>query len=132
MLRVTMAPRNEVYILENEKICKFDGFGECIEENVPRTPTITNGMQNLPIFSVLSSGGAVDIAIFENDVMKRYSCSMSSSDIVSTMMTLRGFARMLKRSGMESGVKYNQMIYVFPLGYNFGGLIGTLGLQEAY
>lgn len=132
MLRVTMAPRNEIYILENDKIVKFDGFGEVIDENVPRTPTVTNGMQNLPIFSILSSGNAVDCAIFENDVMKRYSCNMKSSEIVMQMMTIKGFARMLKRAGMQNGIKYNQMIYVFPLGYNFSGLIGTLGLQEVY
>lgn len=131
MIRVTMSGRNEVYILENEKIVKFDGFGEVIDENVPRTPTVTNAMQNLPIFSVLSSGGQVDTAIFENDTMKRYSCGMSASDIVSSLMTLKGFARMLKRTGMSDGIKFNQMIYIFPMGYNFNTLIATLGLQIA-
>ena len=131
MIRVTMAPRNEVYILEDNKIVKFDSFGEVLDENVPRTPAVTNGMQNLPIFSIVSSGNAVDCAVFENDVMTRYTCSMKSSEIAMQMMSIKGFARMLKRSGMAEGVKYNQMIYVFPVGYNFGMLIGALGLQRA-
>lgn len=129
MLRVKMASRNEVYIIDGDNIVKFDSFGECIGENIMRTPDVTNNMQNLPVMSVLSSNGKVEVALFKDDIMTRYDCKLKATDIMAKMMSIRGYARMLKRNGTQETIKFNQLIYIFPAGYNFNTLMSSLNLE---
>ena len=120
MVRVKMMSNGGVALIDNQKVQVFDKFGNCDTSKYDAiTPRYTQGMQNLPVLSVLSSrsvSNQTEIALFNvNDTMEKYVINKSAIDIVSLLQGNRDFVKTLQRSGKENGIRYNQFIIIYPL-----------------
>ena len=71
MVRVKMMPSGEIALIDNQKVQVFDKFGVCDTNKYDALiPRYTQGMQALPVLSVLSSRSVDDqteIALFNVD-----------------------------------------------------------------
>lgn len=132
MIRVKMFPKNELCIIDNAKVYRFNSAGACVEEAVGLLPKYTTGMVELPIISVLASNNTVELACFcENGVeMKRYSVPCDAMECALKVQSCGGFIRMLNRSGRHNDTSFNQLIFVYKEGTCFDNIIKVLDAKE--
>lgn len=116
MIRVKMLALSEVCIIEDLRVMVFDHGGTFkLEEKV--MPKYSDGMIELPIISVLSSGGKCEVAMFhEGGQVTKFDSTLDSMTSALALQSERGFVRMLRRDGKEQGVRFNQLIFVYPNG----------------
>ena len=123
MVRVKMMTNGNVALIDNQKVQVFDKFGNCdMNKYDTITPRYTQGMQNLPVLSVLSSRATdnqTEIALFdEMDRREKIIVNKSAIDIVSLLQGRRDFVKTFQRSGRENGIRFNQYIVIYPKGTN--------------
>lgn len=132
LLKVKIMPKGDICMIDNGKSYVFDRIGSLKLEDAGLLPQYTSGALALPVVSMLSSGNSVELCLFNNNGcdMKRYTTDMASMDCVLKLQMLRKFTRMLKKSGIQDEVRYNQMIYVYPDGTSLDFVVSELCLKE--
>lgn len=132
MIRVKLLPLSETAIIEDGKVYKFDGMGKCESEGAEPIVKYSTGSVSLPIVSVLSSNGLLDVAYFSKDgVMHRLSPNgKSTMEVVSNLQMSRGFLRMLNRTGTENGIKFNQLLFLYPEVVEPHDILMKIGLKD--
>ena len=125
MLRGKFLNNRGTVIIENGVIHLFDlggryiGTDDCIHK-------YSSGMCNFSYISVLSSKGGVDIALFEKDTMRRFSCSLEASKIAMMIQLNGGFLRVLNKP--ESS--HSQIIFLYKEGTDLTPRLKGLDLKE--
>lgn len=133
MIRVKFIQGNEACIIDNGKTYLFDLSGYCKQEDAGLLPKYTDGMQELPILSILSSNGFTDIALCNaNGVdIRRYKTTLDSMTCALTVQKMRGFLRILRRDGKCGDISFNQLLFVYKLGTSFDSILRELQAEEA-
>lgn len=131
MVRVKMMPSGEIALIDNQKVQVFDKFGVCDTNKYDALiPRYTQGMQALPVLSVLSSRSVDDqteIALFNvDDTMEKVIVNKSAVDIVMLLQKRRDFIKTLQRNGKENNIRYNQFIIIYPKGTDLRSKINDL------
>ena len=116
MLRVKMLLNNELAIIDDGKVVIFNNIGKVINEDAELIPKYTNGMLNLPIISILSSNNKVEIALFENDTMKRYMTGVDAMSVAMRIQRNGRVLRLLRRDGKVDDTRYNQLLFLYQEG----------------
>lgn len=125
MLRGKFLSNRGTAIIENGIVRIFDlggryiGIDDCMHKHL-------SGLQNFSYISVLSSKGGVDIALFENDTMKRYSCDSDAGQIVMSVQLNGGLLRILNKPEKD----HNQIIFLYKEGTNLISKLNGLVLKE--
>lgn len=132
MLRVKMLTGNETCIFDDGKTYIFNRAGNCYIEDGGLLPKYTSGMLSLPIISILSSSGKVEIALFENDNMRKFSTNFDSSKCLMGICSKGGHIKMLTRSGKHEDILFNQMILVYPEGTSLSDKISGIEVMEVF
>ena len=133
MIRYKALLNNESCVIDFGKTYIFDSMGNCKKEDAGLTPQLTTGMQELPIISVLSAGerGSCEVLGFQNDSsIKRYTAREDSIYCVTKITGQGGSIRSLRRSGVSDGIKFNQIIFVYPVGVDISSILSKLNLDE--
>lgn len=132
MIRVKILPRNEVAIIENGKVVLFNNVGRCIQEDAGFVGKYMTGSLDLPIISLLSSNGVLDVAMFEEgQEMKRFKSSLDSMQCAMKLQMQGGFIRMLRRDGEQDGIRYNQLLFIYKENTNLEEILQCLEVKEA-
>ena len=131
MVRVKMMPSGEIALIDNQKVQVFDKFGVCDTNKYDALiPRYTQGMQALPVLSVLSSRSVDDqteIALFNvDDTMEKVIVNKSAVDIVMLLQKRKDFIKTLQRNGKENNIRYNQFIIIYPKGTDLRSKINDL------
>lgn len=115
MVRVKMLRGSEVAIIDGytKTVCHFDLGGRCIKDMIPITRDYMENMQSLPIVSVLASANTVDLVLFMNDKMYRYSVTKDDLTIISELSSKSGIIKILTRKGKQNDVRFNQTLFIF-------------------
>lgn len=132
MVRIKMLRGNEVVIISDGKSYTFDLGGRCTGEDVGNLVSYMEGAIELPLVSVLTSGDFVDLGVVipgRQDLV-RYKTSMDSMTLLSTLQMTHGFIKMLRRSGKSEDVRFNQLLFVYPQGFDVMNLMRTLHATE--
>ena len=132
MLGVKMLTGNETCIIDEGKTYIFDRAGNCYIEDGGLLPKYTNGVLSLPIISILSSSSKVEIALFENDSIRKFGTSFDSSKCLMNICTKGSYIKMLTRSGKHEGILFNQMILVYPEGTSLSDKISGIEVMEVF
>lgn len=125
MLRGKFLNNRGTVIIENGVIHLFDlggryiGTDDCIHK-------YSSGMCNFSYISILSSKGGVDIALFEKDTMRRFSCNSDASQIAMRIQLNGGFLRILNKPEKE----HNQIIFLYKEGTELMSKLNGLALKE--
>ena len=131
MIRVKMLKRNEVAVVDNGKVYKFDLGGKCIGEDIGGISENMEGSIDLPLISVLSSNGVLDIGVSTgHNEFKRYSCDMDAMTCAITLQSLGGFVRMLRRDGKCKDTLFNQLIFIYKEGTDLAPLLLGINAKE--
>jgi hypothetical protein len=126
MLRGKFLTNRGTAIIENGTVHLFDlggryvGIDDCMNKHL-------SGLQNFSYISILSSKGGVDIALFEKDTMKRYSCDSDASQIAMRVQLNGGLLRILNKPEKE----HNQIIFLYKEGTDLLQKLNGLVLKEA-
>ena len=116
-------------VFDNGKVYKFSSGGRFIEEsNILRE--MSGGLE-LPVLSVLSSNYETEIACFtKGSQMKRYSTTMTGSQVAGKLQMKGGFIRMLMRNGVDNEKKYSQLIFIYREDTDLNKYLQELQVQE--
>lgn len=137
MVRVRMLPNNEVCVIDNGKSYIFSSVGRCSQEDAGNLTKYMSGAMELPIISLLSSNGKLNVGVFQND--NSVKVFDSDTDSMSGAMSLQlkgGFIRLLRRDGVSikaggESVRFNQLLFVYKQGTDLMSLIRESNIQEA-
>lgn len=130
MIRVKMLPRNETCIIDNGKSYIFGLNGICKEEDAGKLSSYMVGALDLPIISILSCNGKLDIGVSDKGSFKNYICDMDAMQCAMTLQMQRHFIKMLRRDGKQDNKSYNQLIFVYPEGTNLTVMLNAIGAKE--
>lgn len=128
MVRVKMMRGNEVAIIADGKSYLFDLGGRCVSEDAGNLVSYMDGALDLPIVSVLTSPDYYELGVVWPGVagIVRYKSSMDSLTLLGTMQMVHGFIKMLRRSGKQGDTRFNQIVFIYPEGYDLNGLLTRL------
>lgn len=118
MIRVKILKDNGIAIIENGLVNVFDKGGRLIKEDAGLIPQYTSGMTELPIISVLSSNGKVEIALFDKDDMTLCVTDEEALQVAMRIQMNGKIVRMLRRDGKVENIRFNQLILVYAEGTN--------------
>lgn len=132
MVRVKMLQRNETAIIENGHVHLFGTDGRCYEDDAGNMNKYMTGACDLPIISLLTSNGQAELGVVWQGFTKisRYRLGVSAMQAASILQVSRGFVKMLRRSGKVADIAYNQLIFVYPDGYDILPILGKLIATE--
>lgn len=99
-------------IIEDGLVTLFDKTGKCLAENLGVTPEYLNGAVKMNYVSVVSSGKRLEVALFVNDIMTKYTSSMLPSDCVMKAFSILHPLCFLRRNGKSDDINYNQAVFV--------------------
>lgn len=125
MIRGKFLANRGTAIIENGTVHLFDlggryiGIDDCMNKHL-------SGLQNFSYISVITSKGGIDIALFENDTMKRFSCDTDASQIAMRIQLNGGFLRILNKPEKE----HNQLIFLYKAGTELMPKLNGLVLKE--
>ena len=130
MYRVKMLKGNETVIIDNGRSYLFGLNGVCYNEDAGLAG-YADGAVDLPIISLLTSGSNLDIGVvLPGCDLKRYRSGLDSMTCAATLQMAGGFLKMLRRSGTDDGVRYNQLLFVYRQNTDMAALLQRLQLQE--
>lgn len=132
MVKAKFITRNDICIIDNGRSYIFNSLGKCISEDAGLLPKYTDGVLALPILSILSSCGCVEIALFNFDgvSMRRYSTKLDSVSCAIATNSYGKFLRMLRREGRCGNKSFNQLLFVYNEDTSSDDLILKLQLEE--
>ena len=132
MVRVKMLRGNETAIIDSGKSYMFDIGGRCTAEDAGSLMSYMDGACDLPIISVLSSGTYCEVGVVTpgQEQLKRYTSNMSQMEIAMNLQAARGYIKMLRRSGTQAGVRFNQMLFVYREDFALSSVLSRLQLTE--
>ena len=131
MIRVKMLPKNETCIIDNGKSYLFGLNGKCISEDVGNLTSYMSGALDLPLISILSCNGYLDIGVSNpGQNLKSYSCNMDAMQCAMKVQLQGGFIKMLRRDGKQDGKTFNQLIFVYKEGTNLNPILNVLDIKE--
>lgn len=132
MVRVKMLRGNETAIIDNGKSYLFDMGGRCTAEDAGCLGSYMEGSCDLPVISVLTSGRNTEIGVSfpGQDKLRRYKSDMDAMMIAGTLQMARGFIKMLRRSGKQVGVRFNQILFVYRGDFDVAPLLAQLHATE--
>ena len=130
MIRVKFLLNNEVAIIDETNVVLFNNIGKVIKENAELIPKYANGMQALPVISVLSSNNKVEVALFENDTMKRYATNEDALAVATRIQSEGKILRLLRRDGKFENTRFNQLLFIYTEGTQLQDKIKNLQVQE--
>lgn len=126
-----MMKDNEICIIDNGKSYLFSNIGKCIKEDVGNLSTYMTGALDLPIISILSSNGVVDIAISEcNQELKRYTTTLDSMSCAMKVQMAGNFIRLLRRDGKQDNIAFNQLLFIYKEGTNLSSILQSIDAKE--
>lgn len=131
LLMVKVMANGDMCMIDNGHTRIYDKTGILKNEDAGLIPQYTTGALDMPVVSVLSSSAGVEVALFNYGCdMRRFTTELDSMSCVMKLQMLRKYIRMLKNSGEEGRVKFNQMIFVYPDDMDIGFVINELSLEE--
>ena len=132
MVRVKMLRGNETAIVDSGKSYVFDMGGRCIAEDAGCLGSYMEGSCDLPVISILTSGRNTELGVSfpGQDKLRRYKSDMDGMTMAGTLQVARGFIKMLRRSGKQLGVRFNQLIFVYREDYDIVSLLNQLRATE--
>lgn len=132
MIRVKMLRGNATAIVDNGKSYTFDMGGACTGSDVGNLFSYMDGALDLPIISVLTSGDYTEIGVSVPGIesFKRYKSSLGGLMVVTYLQTARQFIKMLRRSGKQDGVRFNQLIFVYREDFDVSQILSGLHVTE--
>lgn len=131
LLMVKVMANGDMCMIDNGHTHIYDKTGILKNNDAGLIPKYTSSAMDMPVVSVLSSGNSVEVALFNyKGDMRRFSTELDSMSCVMKLQMMRKFVRMLKNSGQEGGVKFNQMIFVYPDDMDIGFVVSELKLKE--
>lgn len=117
-------------IIENQRVCLFDRDGKCLNDNIHIAPKYVNGAVKMNYISILSSGKYLEVAVFVNDTMVKYSSSLSPEICVMKAFSYLKSICVVRRDGKQDNINYNQAIFVVSDEYTWDDLVEVLQLTE--
>ena len=132
MYRVKMMSDGGVALLDNNSVYLFDKLGRVVKEKEPLLPAYIQGMNTLPVLSLVFCDGKYDIAIFDGEDFKRYKPICQPVDNIALAVNATGqFIRMLQRKGKlvdnkGASHRYNQILFIYKAGTDVERLLGGL------
>lgn len=132
MVRVKMLRGNETAIVDNGKSYVFDLGGRCIKEDAGDLVTYMAGAVDLPVISLLSSGKGSELGVSfpGNDKLRRFVPNLETPQCAMKIQMAGGFIKMLRRSGTQHGVRFNQILFVYRENFDLWPILNQLGVQE--
>lgn len=132
MIRFKILSGNKACIMCDGKTYIFSRTGVCEEEDAGMLSKYIDNMLNLPILSILTANGKLEIlACYTDDTTKKFTATSDMYDVIRKFEGNRSIVRVLRRVGMAEGIKYNQLIFVYREGTDLDGVInGVGGLKE--
>lgn len=133
MTRVKMLRKNETAIIDNGKSYVFGLDGKCCAEDAGNLNSYMEGACDLCVVSILSSGSHHEVGVVFRgaDKIKRYETTADLMTTIANFQMARGFVKMLRRTGMSCGVRFNQLLFVYPEGYDVMPILSKVGAKEA-
>lgn len=128
MIRAKLLRDQSMIIMEDGKLYKFNTAGTFVGE-VQRLPQYLEGMQSYPIVSLLSSGGRLQLGVFnEDDTFAEYDLGcMELREAIIKMTSTSLFFKILKRTDECDGVRFTQGIFVCQRGTDLRNTVRVLG-----
>lgn len=131
MIRVKVLRTNEVVVIDGNKSYIFNRAGLCTQEDAGLLPQYTNGMMEVPVLSILSSGGYTEVfAFFKDSAERKYKTKLSPMECAMKAQMLGGFTRILRRDGKKDDVTFNQLLLVYKSGTNLDAILSSLEVEE--
>lgn len=132
MVRVKMLRGNETAIIDNGKSYLFDIGGRCVQEDAGNLVSHMAGALDLPIISLLSSGNNSELGVIVpgQDKIRRFIPAFETAECAIRMQLYGGFIKMLRRSGVVAGVRFNQLLFIYREGYDLSPLLQQLNAEE--
>ena len=129
LIRFKINRDNGVSIIDNGKAYIFNSSGMYEKEEV-LNPKRLDGIQNLPVISIITSNSHTDImAHTQNDEELFYTSSESGMSCASTLVSSGDFVRMLRRNGKLENTLYNQVIFVYREDINLQSKLSLLNIR---
>lgn len=113
-------PNGEFGVLEDDRLRLFDRVGNLVNDNAQITTDIIKRKSIYQAISILNSGGICEAITLSNNILNRYNCD---SDIWLKLIEKQGFFKRLQLKGVESNVRYTQMIFIYQTGINIDNLL---------
>ena len=104
--------RDGYAIIEDGFVYKFDKYGKLISSELPLTPEYVNGALDVDFASILSTNSRLELAIFKNNNITKYTSTVPSNIFAMSFMQFIKPICFLNRSGVYDGVNYSQGIFV--------------------
>ena len=131
MIRYKATSNQGACIIDGGKAYLFNTIGNFLNEEVNLTPKLLDGLLNLPIISILSSGGQTDVMIHNSDDTDYfYTTNLSSSDCAGILTLNRDFIKILRRLGKYENITFNQIIFVYNQTTNLNSKLPLLKLTK--
>lgn len=132
MVRVKMLRGNETAIIDDGKVYLFDIGGRCTQENAGNLNSYMDGAVDLPIISFLSCGqnGEVGVIYPGYSSIKRYIPAFENMQCAMKIQSAGGFIKMLRRSGMVAGVRFNQLLFIYRDNFDVSKILAQLNAEE--
>lgn len=128
MVCVKMLARNETCVIDNGKVYLFDLGGRCSGEDVGNLPKYMNGALELPVVSILSCNGVVNIGVSRvGGAFEARDCDMDSVDCAMNLQKYGKYIKMLQRKGSQNGKRFNQLIFVYREDFDLSEVLSLVG-----
>ena len=130
MIRVKMLPKNETCIIDNGKSYVFGLNGKCYKEDAGNLSSYMTGALDLPVISILSCNGVLDIGVSVNGDFKTYSSDMDSMQCAMAVQLHGNFLKILRRDGKQENKSFNQLIFVYREGTDLSVILNKINAKE--
>lgn len=122
MIVAIQRSNGNIIVQDNNKYIMFDNLGKAVTCNPDLTSADLANKQYYKALSVLSSGGVVQVGVFDNETTYK-------EGTLSTAMNLsmkRGYIRRLILSGTEGGISYTQTIFIYHKETDLGEYVSCI------
>ena len=125
-----LAGGREVAIIEDGSVYLFDLGGRFTMQMDSGVSKYMAGALSLPVLSVLSCNGKVEVGVGIGNSFKAYTTNLDAMTCAMTIQMNKGFLKMLRRDGEKDGLKFNQMFFVYREGFDINKILTSIGAVE--
>lgn len=131
MIRVKMMRGNETVVIDNGKSYVFGLDGKCHTEDAGNIGGHMDGSLDLPLISLLTSNSHLEVAVSTpGGELKRYESTLDGMECASMLTMYGGFVKMLRRTGQQDEVRFNQIIFIYREDFDLSTVLNKLSLKR--
>lgn len=107
----------------------FGISGDCIASDCGLVSEYTDHAVPVNVVSLLNSNGRfLEIAIYENNQLKKYSTNLTVGQVIAKFQLNRNFISILNRRGEYRGINFVQTLFIYRNDFNITDYVQRLGL----